>query len=73
MATKLLTLYSQFANKSFEKHDDDDLVDKISRKFSTIMMFIFVIIVTTYELVGNPIQCWCPNGMLKQNNLIIKS
>jgi hypothetical protein len=65
MSLKLLTLYNEFSAKNFEKNDDDDLFDKFSRKFSTIMMLIFAFVLSTAQLVGEPIKCWCPNEFSK--------
>lgn len=61
MSLRLLTLYNEFSSKNFEKNDDDDLFDKFSRKFSTIMMLVFAFVLSTAQLVGEPIKCWCPN------------
>jgi hypothetical protein len=61
MVLRLLTLYTEFSAKNFEKHDDDDIFDKFSRKFSTIMMLVFAFVLSTAQLVGEPIKCWCPN------------
>jgi innexin len=61
MSLRLLTLYNELSVKNFEKNDDDDLYDKCSRKFSTIMMLVFSFILSTAQFVGEPIRCWCPN------------
>ncbi len=61
MALNLIATYTNLANYKFEKHDDDDFYDKISRKFSAIMMIIFAVLISTHQFVGQPIKCWCPS------------
>ena len=60
MSLILFELYSKLSGFSFVKHDDDDSIDRMSRKFSAIMMVIFAVLLSTYQLVGEPIKCWCP-------------
>ena len=40
--------------------DDDDFIDRISHHYSTIILVIFTVIVSTKQYVGDPIECWCP-------------
>ncbi len=61
MEANFINRYINLSNLKFMKRNDDDFVDKMSRKFSAIMMIIFSVIVTLYQFVGKPIKCWCPN------------
>lgn len=38
----------------------EDLIDLISHEFTAKIIFCFVILVLIGQLVGDPIQCWCP-------------
>ena len=40
--------------------NDDDLVDRLNHRFTTIFLVIFTVVVSTTQYVGNPIHCWCP-------------
>ena len=57
----LTSSYSKISEFSFIKRDDDDLVDKMFRKLSRVLMLTLTVIITTFKLVGNPIDCWCMN------------
>ena len=61
MILKSIESYAKLAQTRLAKYDDDDVVEKLIRKFSAIMMVIFASIFGITQLVGNPIQCWCPN------------
>lgn len=39
---------------------DDDLSDRLTRKFTTSMLVVLALVVTTKQFVGEPINCWCP-------------
>lgn len=61
MILQTIKSYALLAETRLEKYDDDDFVEKLIRKFSAIMMLIFASIFGVTQLVGNTIQCWCPN------------
>jgi hypothetical protein len=61
MLLDLIGSYTKLSDYSFEKTDDDDFFDKLFRRFSAIMMFIFASLLSIAQLVGNPINCWCHN------------
>ncbi len=58
---EIFATYTKLSSYKFESEDDDHFVDKIFRKFSSIMMVIFSVMLGVYQLVGKPIQCWCNN------------
>lgn len=61
MLLDLISSYKKLADYDFEKLNSDDFVDKLSRKFSAIMMIVFSTILGIYSLVGKPLECWCMN------------
>ncbi|CAF0899114.1 unnamed protein product [Didymodactylos carnosus] len=51
------------AAKVTQSHDvtcDDDFYDRLSRRYSVILLIIFTILVSTKQYVGEPIACFCP-------------
>ncbi|ESO01145.1 hypothetical protein HELRODRAFT_82276 [Helobdella robusta] len=40
--------------------NDDDLVDRMNHQYSVIFLFIFMVIISTSQYVGEPIHCWMP-------------
>lgn len=40
--------------------NDDDFIDRLSHHYTTMLLVIFTIIVSTKQYVGDSIQCWCP-------------
>jgi hypothetical protein len=40
--------------------NDDDLCDRLNHRYTVIFLFIFTVLVSTTQYVGNPIHCWCP-------------
>jgi hypothetical protein len=61
MILNLISDYSKLWEKKFEKNNDDTFVDKLVRKFSAIILFIFASTLGIAQLVGKPIECWLVN------------
>ena len=40
--------------------NDDDVVDRISYRYTVAMFILFSIVVSTSQYVGDPINCWVP-------------
>jgi hypothetical protein len=40
--------------------DDDDWADRLSRRYTSAAFALLSVVVTTKQLVGEPISCWCP-------------
>ena len=39
---------------------DDNFIDRLNHYYTNMMLFIFIVVVGTPELVGGYIECWCP-------------
>ena len=58
--------------RQFKFHNDDDLYDRLSRRFSVVLLMLFTVVVSTKQYVGDPIACFAPaqvTGKLKKKNL----
>ena len=49
-----------FSFKEFKSSYDDDSTDRLTRVYTSSILFLFCVIVTSSHYVGNVIQCWCP-------------
>ena len=54
----MTSLVYDLVNVPVSLHGDDDFGDKISSRYSVILLVIFCSIVSTKQYVGNPIDCW---------------
>ncbi len=62
----ILSLFQSFLklnSVSFQNRYDDDVLDRLSRKYSAILLIIFSTIATTNQLVGKSVSCWCPKEL----------
>ncbi len=46
--------------RQFKFHNDDDLYDRLSRRFSVVLLMLFTVVVSTKQYVGDPIACFAP-------------
>lgn len=46
--------------KEVKIRTDDDFADRLSRRYTTILLVFFTCVISTQQLVGKPISCWCP-------------
>ncbi len=58
MLEKVFTLASSFG--SLKSCADDDSVDRLSRRYTTFLLLLFAILVSTKQYVGDPVSCWVP-------------
>ncbi|ESN98968.1 hypothetical protein HELRODRAFT_95018 [Helobdella robusta] len=40
--------------------NDDDIVDRLNHRYTSLLLVIFTIVISTTQYVGTPIHCWCP-------------
>jgi len=40
--------------------NDDDIVDRLNHHFTVVFLVVAMVVVTTTQYVGSPINCWCP-------------
>lgn len=46
--------------RQFRFHNDDDFIDRLSRRYSVVLLMLFTVVVSTKQYVGDPISCWVP-------------
>jgi innexin len=60
MAGFLVDAAAKVGHHSHDSACDDDFYDRLSRRYSVILLIIFTILVSTKQYVGEPIACFCP-------------
>ena len=53
-------LRTLFSFRELKSSHDDDVIDRLTRIYTSSLLFLFCVIVTSSHYVGNVIQCWCP-------------
>lgn len=43
-----------------KSYTDDDFADRLSRVYTTTLLVLLALIVSTKQFVGEPMSCWCP-------------
>jgi len=44
---------------------DDDFADRLNFRYTTAMLVVFSVLITSKQYVGHPIQCWAPEHFSK--------
>lgn len=57
MVWQFIDVFKKIAGKGVE---DDDFADRLSHRYSCIVLIIFCLLVGSTQLVGSPIACWTP-------------
>lgn len=63
ISSMAMFLFDAAAKVGQHSHDgsyDDDFYDRISRRYSVVLLIIFTVLVSTKQYVGEPIACFCP-------------
>lgn len=60
MAMFLFDAAAKVGQHSHDGSYDDDFYDRISRRYSVVLLIIFAVLVSTKQYVGEPIACFCP-------------
>ena len=56
--TEVIEQAHRFAGR--QPNYDDLLIDRLHHRYTVAGLICFVIAMSTYQYVGNPIQCWVP-------------
>ena len=52
----------------FDLGGDDDQADKVSCRYSILLLVVFCVVVSTKQYVGDPIDCWVSTDRHGINN-----
>jgi len=44
---------------------DDDFADRLNFRYTTAMLVVFSVLITSKQYVGHPIECWTPEHFTK--------
>lgn len=58
MIFDLFTSYISVKSYDFEKRNNDDFYDKLSRKYSAIFLVLLSTLFSMNQLFGKPLECW---------------
>ena len=51
---------------------DDDFADRLNFRYTTAMLVVFSVLITSKQYVGQPIQCWTPEHFSKTHIQYVK-
>ena len=51
---------------------DDDFADRLNFRYTTAMLVVFSVLITSKQYVGHPIQCWTPEHFSKTHVQYVK-
>ena len=51
--------------RSFKFSLDDDIVDRLNRQYTPIVLVLFAVLVTARQFFGESLHCWCPEVRLR--------
>lgn len=54
----MLMYYFTSAVKNAQLQVDDDIIDKINYHYTSSILIVFAILVSSKQFLGYPIQCW---------------
>ena len=57
--------------RQFKFHNDDDLYDRLSRRFSVVLLMLFTVVVSTKQYVGDPIACFAPAQFTGKSSFLL--
>jgi len=54
------------------ERSDDDFADRLNFRYTTAMLVVFSVLITSKQYVGQPIQCWTPEHFSKPHIQYVK-
>jgi innexin len=48
--------------------DDDDFADRLSSRYTVVLLVTFAVLIGTRQYVRNPITCWTPNHFTRAHS-----
>ena len=57
MVWQFIEVFKKIGN---DQTQDDDFADRLSHRYTVILLLVFCILVGSSQFVGNPITCWAP-------------
>ena len=58
-------LKAVFMIDDFRNGIDDDFIDRLNRQYAPTVLVVFTILLSIKQIVGDPINCWCPAQFVK--------
>ena len=66
-------LKAVFMIEEFRTGIDDDFVDRLNRQWAPSILVVFTILLSIKQIVGDPINCWCPAQFVKAHVVSINT